>query len=355
MYVEAIDEMKKLDGPVMITGHTGFKGTWLTLLLESQGIEVFGVSLKPEKDSLYSRLNRNGKIKEAFVDIRDFESVNNVVNSVKPTVVFHMAAQPLVLQSYVDPRGTFETNVMGTANILESVSRLKNRSYVVAVTTDKVYENKESGIKFKENDKLQGKDPYSASKVGTEAVVSAWKNIWKINESHQLCSVRAGNVIGGGDFAKDRLIPDIIRGVQQNSVITIRNPHSSRPWQHVLDPLTGYLSVANALINGVNLDAVNFGPREKSLSVESVIRIAKDSFKSDANFLILEEPTTNSIESGLLDLDSTLAQTILGWEPKWNQEEAIGLTFSWWKSVLNGEITAEAACLNDIQRLLNES
>jgi len=354
MHAEAINRLKNLARPVMITGHTGFKGTWLTLLLESQGIGVYGMSLEPDKDSLYSRINRLGKIEESFVDIRDFESVNNVINSINPLVVFHMAAQPLVLESYVDPLGTFETNVMGTANILESVTRLKNQSYVVAVTTDKVYENLETGIKFKENDKLQGKDPYSASKVGTEAVISAWKNIWKINQKHKVCSVRAGNVIGGGDFAKDRLIPDIIRGVQRNRAISIRNPHSSRPWQHVLDPLAGYINVANALMDGLDLDAVNFGPREKSLPVNSVIQIAKEEFRDEIKFSISDNLVEQSFESGLLDLDSTLAETMLNWKPKWHQEEAIRLTFSWWKSVLKNEISAEEACFNDIEKMLHE-
>jgi CDP-glucose 4,6-dehydratase len=279
----ALKKLKNLDRPVMITGHTGFKGTWLTLLLESQGIEVSGLSLRPEEDSLFSRLERSGKIHEQFLDIRDFNSVNSLINSVKPSVIFHMAAQPLVLQSYTDPRGTFETNVMGTANILESVSGLTDRSYVVAITTDKVYENLETGRKFKEEDKLHGKDPYSASKVGTESVVAAWKNIWTANNSHKICSVRAGNVIGGGDFAKARLIPDIIRGIQQKTSIEIRNPASSRPWQHVLDPLFGYVSSAVALIDNVKLDAVNFGPSEKSLTVEDVITIARKEFGKEAS------------------------------------------------------------------------
>ncbi|CAN2230740.1 CDP-glucose 4,6-dehydratase [Candidatus Planktophila dulcis] len=355
MRLQAIDKLKNLDRPVMITGHTGFKGTWLTLLLESQGIEVTGISLEPEKDSLYSRLDRTGQIDERFLDIRDFESVNAAVGSIKPSVVFHMAAQPLVLQSYVDPRGTFETNVMGTANVLESISSLRDRSYVVAITTDKVYENLETGAKFKENDKLQGKDPYSASKVGTESVVAAWKNIWKLNDAHKLCSARAGNVIGGGDFAKDRLIPDIIRGILDRTAIEIRNPESSRPWQHVLDPLSGYVYAAGALLSGVDMDGVNFGPREKSLSVQSVITIAQQDFPGEAEFVISNSQKNQPLESGLLDLDSSLARTKLGWEPKWNQEEAIHLTFSWWKSILRGTSSTAEACSRDIAELLEES
>ena len=351
----ALEKLKNLDRPVMITGHTGFKGTWLTLLLESQGIEVSGLSLRPEQDSLYSRLERNGKIHENFLDIRDFDSVNSVINSVKPSIIFHLAAQPLVLQSYIDPRGTFETNVMGTANILESVSGLKDRSYIVAITTDKVYENLETGRKFREEDKLQGKDPYSASKVGTESVVAAWKNIWKAKDSHKICSVRAGNVIGGGDFAKDRLIPDIIRGIQDQTAIEIRNPVSSRPWQHVLDPLSGYVLAAGALLDEMNLDGVNFGPTEQSLSVRSVIDIAEEDFRGQVKFFVSTKQTEQTLESGVLDLDSSLARTKLGWSPKWNQEEAIHLTFSWWKNVLSGVNSATEACNQDIKTLLAKS
>lgn len=339
----------------MITGHTGFKGTWLTLLLESQGIEVTGISLKPEKDALYSRLSRTGKIYEKFLDIRDFESVTKAICEVKPSFVFHMAAQPLVLESYVDPLGTFETNVIGTANILESISALKDCTYVVAVTTDKVYENLENGVKFKENDKLRGKDPYSASKVGTEAVVAAWKNIWDLNESHKLCSARAGNVVGGGDFAKDRLIPDIIRGMQERTTIKIRNPESSRPWQHVLDPLSGYIFAAGALLKEVNLEGINFGPTENSLSVQNVISIAEENFPGKIKLSISGSQLDQSIESGLLDLDSSLARIKLGWEPRWRQEEAIHLTFAWWKSVLTGASSATEACTKDINELLRVS
>jgi len=354
MRVGAIQKLRNLDRPVLVTGHTGFKGTWLTLLLESQGIEVAGISLEPEPDSLYSKLERTERIHEKFIDIRDFDAVNSEIASLKPSMVFHLAAQPLVLQSYSDPRGTFETNVMVTANILESISNLSEQCLVVAITTDKVYENLESGRKFKENDKLQGKDPYSASKVGTESVVKAWKNIFKLNSSHKVCSARAGNVIGGGDFAKDRLIPDIIRGIQEKSIVEIRNPKSSRPWQHVLDPLAGYVYAAGALLNNVDLESINFGPTEKSLSVERVINLAKEEFSNQLEILTTGEVSELQLESGLLDLDSTLARTTLGWEPKWSQEEAIKLTFSWWRSVLEGSSSPSEACLRDISRFVDE-
>jgi CDP-glucose 4,6-dehydratase len=335
----------------MITGHTGFKGTWLTLLLESQGVEVTGISLEPEKDSLYLRLDRKGLIDERFLDIRDFESINAAIGTIKPSVVFHMAAQPLVLQSYVDPLGTFETNVMGTANLLESISGLKERSYVVVVTTDKVYENTENVRKYKESDKLQGKDPYSASKVGTESVVTAWDNMWRQNSSHRICSARAGNVIGGGDYSKDRIVPDIIRALNNKTEAIVRNPKSTRPWQHVLDPLLGYVYAADALINDFDLRHVNFGPTEDSLSVEKLIQFAKEELGEQVSFTVSSNESPEKLESSLLDLDSTLANSILGWSPKWDQEEAIRRTFSWWTEVLSNRLSPLDACKTDISDL----
>lgn len=355
MRIEAINKLKNLKRPVIITGHTGFKGTWLTLLLESQGIEVAGISLDPDRDSLYTRLGRAGKIQESFVDIRQLKAVKNVITDLKPSVVFHLAAQPLVLQSYLDPVGTFATNVMGTANLLESVTELKERCCVVAVTTDKVYQNLETGEKFKETDKLQGKDPYSASKVGAESVITAWKNIWAINGVHKICAARAGNVIGGGDFASDRLIPDIIRGVRDNSVVSIRNPRSSRPWQHVLDPLLGYVYSAAALLSELDLTSINFGPTEKSLPVGRVTKIATEEFFEGLNLSVTEDDPEQPLESGLLDLDSTFARSRLGWEPKWTQEEAIRMTFTWWKNVLEGFDSPETACEKDIAKVLEET
>ena len=351
MQAQALEKLKNLNRPVLITGHTGFKGTWLTLLLESHGIEVTGISLSPQPHALYSRADRAGKIHEKFIDIRDYSSLKSAISSIKPAVVFHMAAQPLVLQSYVDPIETFETNIMGTAYLLESITSLESRCCVIAVTTDKVYQNLETGQKFKEDDKLKGKDPYSASKVGTESVITAWKNIWKIAESHKICAARAGNVIGGGDFAPDRLIPDIIRGIQNKSIVNIRNYESTRPWQHVLDPLLGYMHLAEALLNDADLEGVNFGPTEKSLPVRNVITIAKEEFLETVQFTQPEKKQKTQLESGFLDLDSTLSRTLLGWEPRWSQETAIRMTFSWWKQVLTGNISPIDACMDDIAML----
>lgn len=348
----SLEKLKNLDRPVMITGHTGFKGTWLTLLLESQGIEVSGLSLHPEENSLYSRLGRSSKIHENFIDICDFDSVNSVINSVKPSIIFHMAAQPLVLQSYIDPRGTFETNVMGTANILESVSGLKDRCYVVAVTTDKVYENLETGRKFKEEDKLKGKDPYSASKVGTESVITAWKNIWKANNSHKICSVRAGNVIGGGDWSEDRLIPDAFRAVKYAKPLMIRAPKSTRPWQHVLESLSGYLLLGQRLFEEgkAYADAWNFGPSsEGNQNVEKVISLMKE------NWPAIEWQSENGIqphEANLLQLDSTKAMQILKWQPVWSFNEGVIETAKWYKSYLE---TGKSDSLTQIKEFVKKA
>lgn len=352
MRFRAFEGLKSLKRPILITGHTGFKGTWLTLLLESHGLEVSGISLSPEPESLYQRLNRKGQIREHFLDIRDFHTLEKTVVSINPSVVFHLAAQPLVLQSYFDPLGTFETNVMGTANLLQSISGLKERTYVVAVTTDKVYENTESVRKYRESDKLQGKDPYSASKVGTESVVTAWDNMWRQDSSHRICSARAGNVIGGGDFSKDRLVPDIIRAIKNKTDLMVRNPKSTRPWQHVLDPLLGYISAVDALTRNVDLKHVNFGPTEDSLSVEKLIQFAKEELGEQLSFTDRSNNPQEKLESGVLDLDSTLANSILGWKPKWNQEEAIRRTFFWWTEVLSKRLSPFDACNNDISDLI---
>jgi CDP-glucose 4,6-dehydratase len=355
MRIESINKLKKISRPVLITGHTGFKGTWLTLLLESQGIEVMGISLEPDKSSLYTKLNREGKIYEKFLDICDFEMLKSTIAQIKPAIIFHFAAQSLVLESYRDPLSTFKTNVIGTANLLESVSSLKDETTVVAITTDKVYENLGIMRKYKEDDKLKGKDPYSASKVGAESVISSWKNIWTINQSHKICSARAGNVIGGGDLSKDRLIPDIIRSITDGSTVRIRNPKSRRPWQHVLDPLVGYVYAANALLEGEIIESINFGPSENSLLVEDVLGIASSELNNNFKYTVPQN-TSNKVdlESKYLDLDSAFAIQNLKWLPMWDQKEALIRTFTWWNSVISNKMSAHEACKIDIEDLLKK-
>jgi CDP-glucose 4,6-dehydratase len=336
---------------VLVTGHTGFKGTWLTILLERLGFEVVGLSLPPAEESLYNALKRRGKIDETFTDITDSNSLQAAITRFKPAHIFHLAAQPLVLESYKDPKATFSTNVMGTVNLLDSLFRTDSSEGIVVCTTDKVYRNNDSGARFVEDDALKGKDPYSASKVGTESVVNAWQQIADISGGPQLCSVRAGNVIGGGDFASNRLMPDLIRSLMKKMPLEIRNLRSTRPWQHALDPLMGYILAMNALKSGSYSPAYNFGPNEGSLSVGDVVQIAKKELTSLE--IAQSDFSDTRLEAKNLDLDSSLSKNQLNWRPAWTQEEAVVATALWWKGYLNDPSSAERLTNNDIEFRLN--
>jgi CDP-glucose 4,6-dehydratase len=341
-----------LDGPVLVTGHTGFKGTWLTLLLEELGVEVVGYSLPPEADSLYVRLGREGKVLEEYADVRDLSSVQNFISRTKPVAIIHLAAQPLVIESYKSPRETFETNVLGTVNMLDAAFQASQIKAFIAITTDKVYRNDNRGIAFKESDALSGKDPYSASKVGSEAAIAAWQQIAKSVGGPKVVATRAGNVIGGGDWAKDRLIPDLIRGFSLGEVVQVRNPASTRPWQHVLDPLIGYLLTMQEVLKGNNIEAINFGPRETSLAVSEVVHIAKKSWGESA-IVKMDRSSDPVYEASKLELDSLLAKELLDWDPVWDQKSAVQATTEWWKGLfLEGKEPAKL-CQNDIQFALN--
>jgi CDP-glucose 4,6-dehydratase len=348
--------LRRLNGPVLITGHTGFKGAWLTLLLERLGIETVGYSLEADKDSLYKRLGRSGKIKEEIADIRDSENFTKFLNQTKPVAIFHLAAQPLVLESYKDPVGTFDTNVVGTAKVLEAARTCSNLKLISVITTDKVYRNDKSGKRFTESDPLMGKDPYSASKVGTEAVVSAWQQIVQNSGGPEIISLRAGNVIGGGDYAENRLLPDLVRGFALNQKIEIRNPASTRPWQHVLDPVGGYLRAAELLLDGKKTSsAYNFGPSEPSLRVDEVVKIALQTWGKSSINVEMGEITNSELESTNLDLDSTSAELELNWHPCWDQRQATELTVEWWKSVLLGEVSPHEACAKDLSEFIDRT
>jgi CDP-glucose 4,6-dehydratase len=344
--------LRNLPGPVLITGHTGFKGTWMTLLLQQLDVPVIGYSLKAEKDSLYERAALKGLIPEKFADIRNYKKLKKFIGKHQPAVIFHMAAQPLVLESYKKPLETFDINVMGTANLLDIAFDLPAVKVVVAVTTDKVYRNIEFKKSFVENDPLEGKDPYGASKVATEAVIKAWQQISEISDGPKVVSVRAGNVIGGGDYAKNRLIPDIIRSYISGEVLSIRHPNSVRPWQHVMDVLCGYVQTADALIEGETISSINFGPMEKSLNVEEVLQIAK--LFLDFDYLIEKASNSNkSLESSYLELNSDLANKILNWRTKISQPDSIKKTMNWWENVLSCKVDARQACLANIQEHLS--
>jgi len=339
-------------GKVLLTGHTGFKGTWATLMLEALGIEVVGLSLPAEQDSLYNLLGRKGLIEEYIFDISDRNRVAEVIKRSKIQTVIHMAAQPLVLLSYQYPVTTFETNVMGTVNVLNASFLNSTVETVVIVTTDKVYENKNTGKRFIESDSLFGKDPYSASKVGAEAAVAAWSQISRTKGGPTLISARAGNVIGGGDFAENRIIPDIVRGFLTGKSVEIRNPDSTRPWQHALDPISGYFMAAiDATLNREHY-SINFGPKDQSLEVTKVAELAKDILGRKLDLKYSDKIHAN-FESHLLDLDSTFAQKRLGWNPVLNQIESIKQTFQWWKEYEKNRDTVLELCNQDINTFVN--
>ena len=355
MAKDLISNLKLSGSSFLVTGHTGFKGTWLTLLLEELGFEVFGYSLEPTETSLYTRLQRTNKIVEVFADIRDEKKLNDFFADLKPSFVVHMAAQPLVLESYKKPKETFDVNVMGTANILSASFNSKSVKAVGIVTTDKVYRNNNIEQRFIETDPLEGNDPYSASKVATESVVNAWNSIFKGSNGPELVSLRAGNVIGGGDFAENRIMPDIVRGIISGESIRIRNLLSSRPWQHVLDPLHGYLlGIASAVSEPeFSKKAYNFGPSEPSYSVGQLLKIIESEFPKLISYSSDDGSNTKHYESKLLDLDSSLAKNNLGWEPVWSQKSAIISTIKWWKEVLEDKSSPIQATQNDIQTFLS--
>lgn len=344
--------LRELSGPVLVTGHTGFKGTWLTLLLERLEVPVIGLSLPAEPFSLYERMNRVGAIPEKFLNIRDFEAVRGYMAKFKPSAIIHMAAQPLVLESYKTPRETFSTNVMGTVNLLDAAFATNHVEAIVIVTTDKVYRNDNSGKKFTESDALAGKDPYSASKVGTESAVAAWQQISKISGGPKVVAARAGNVIGGGDWAADRIIPELIRGFSSKTIVMVRNPNSTRPWQHVLDPLVGYVMVLEALLKGEKVAAMNFGPDSRSLSVQEIVEISRVSWPLPTSVEFASGVRKDAVEATALQLDSEKARTTLKWSCAWSQSESVAATIEWWDKVLNNSVDPKEACQADIDLVL---
>jgi len=290
---------------VLITGHTGFKGGWLSLILNQKGAKVIGLALKPgTKPSFYQSVGLDKKVTSILGDIRDLKTVKQVVKKYKPEIVFHLAAQPLVRKSYQNPIETYETNVIGTANVLEAVRSEKSVKVVVCITTDKCYENNEWVWPYREKDRLGGYDPYSSSKACAELIISSYRNsFFKTSKGYsvQVSSTRAGNVIGGGDWSEDRLIPDVIRSVFENKNLEIRNPDSVRPWQHVLDPLFGYITLAEKLwTKGPEFaEAFNFGPEnDEVVPVKDVLAELNKSL--DKKFTIKKSNGKHPHEAGLL-------------------------------------------------------
>ena len=346
------ERLRELPGPLLLTGHTGFKGTWMTFLLEHLSVPIVGYSLPPDKDSLFDRAERTGAIPEIFADIRSYETLEEFIDEKMPSTIIHMAAQPLVLKSYENARETFDVNVMGTVNVLDIAFKKDFVQAVIVVTTDKVYQNNNSGRAFVETDPLEGKDPCSASKVGTEAVVAAWQQIAKVSGGPKVVSVRAGNVIGGGDFAADRIIPDLIRGVMNSSSIRIRNPKSTRPWQHVMDPLVGYLMCLDFILADHAVENLNFGPTSNPMTVDQLIKLSATILPSVLQLVEFDTVNKIHLEADSLSLDSSLSKEKLNWMSHWESGQAILKTFAWWRGYLEGRNTAFELCLHDIQTYL---
>jgi CDP-glucose 4,6-dehydratase len=323
---------------VFLTGHTGFKGSWLLLWLQSIGAIVKGYALAPEEGSLFNKVNGDELCESVIADIRDAKRLLAEIQSFQPDYIFHLAAQPLVRLSYVLPQETFETNVNGTMHVLEAVRKLPNFCTVVIVTTDKVYENQEKDYAYREEDKLGGYDPYSASKAATEMLVNSYRNSFfnpeKFTEHKKaIATARAGNVIGGGDYAKDRIIPDIVAALENGKPIEVRNPKAVRPWQHVLEPLWGYLQLGIALTKDPKTysSSFNFGPDiQDMLIVEQLVAEAIRIWGS-GHFVIKHD--TNAVhEAGLLQLDNSKSKKQLSVYPVYSSQKAVEQTIAWYKN-----------------------
>ena len=337
-YFKSIFKEKK----VFLTGHTGFKGSWLLAWLHLLQAQVKGYALEPKNEfDLYNVIEGDKLCESVIGDIRDRTKLEKEIIDFQPDFIFHLAAQPLVRLSYEKPIETFEINIIGTANVLEALKKLDKPCVAVLITTDKVYENKEWHYPYRENDRLGGYDPYSASKAACEIVISSYRNsFFNLSKYDQhrkaIASARAGNVIGGGDWSKDRIVPDIIRALKNNEPIEVRNPDAVRPWQHVLEPLCGYLLLGAKLKEDPIKfsSAWNFGPNmEDNLAVKDLVEIAIETWGSGSFFTPYYDIKLH--EAKLLKLDINKSINELGWKPKYNSHKAIELTLNWYLQFFN--------------------
>ena len=337
---------------ILLTGHTGFKGSWMAIWLKELGAEVYGYSLDPytQKDNFVTT-KLSSKIQHTIGDVRDLEKLKKYVAEVKPDMAFHLAAQPLVIESYQNPHYNFETNLMGTVNFFEAVRSCESLKVAINVTTDKCYQNNEWLWGYRENDAMGGDDPYSASKGCSELITNSYiKSFFSKENTAHVASGRAGNVIGGGDWADNRIIPDIIRAYQNNETVTVRNPSSVRPWQFVLEPIFGYMKLAEKLwSNGKSFSGGwNFGPSSfENYSVGNVLDEVKQLIPS----IKIDVPKTNDKlhEAGLLKLDITKAVNLLGWKPKLNFEETIQYTIDGYLQELDSKNNIYDCRVNQIK------
>lgn len=350
------------DRRVFVTGHTGFKGGWLCLFLKQLGARIYGYALDPNTDpNLFSQCAL-ASILEADTrsDVRDIESLRHAMASSSAEIVFHLAAQPLVRESYRFPRDTFETNAMGTVNTLEAARSVSSVGAIIVVTSDKCYRNDEEETPFVETDPLGGKDPYSASKACAELIVHAYQGIFsseraRVDKSPLTASVRAGNVIGGGDWATERLIPDCVRSFERGEPVTLRNPNAVRPWQHVLDAIHGYVLLAQTLDGPRGLDyasAWNFGPgKDNHATVFDIASSIAERFDCSA---LTGETDSNMKEAGTLLLDSSKAREKLNWQPAWSLADALRETAAWYQAAARGDVMSNVS-IDQIERFMSKT
>lgn len=344
---------------MLVTGHTGFKGSWLSQWLLLLGAEVHGLALDPDTDpSLFRQLELANRLNHMVADVREPEAVRAAFAAARPRVVFHLAAQPLVRRSYQQPQETFATNVMGTTNVLECVRNCDNPCVAVVVTSDKCYENLETGRDYLEGDALGGHDCYSASKAAAEIITSAYRRSFFLDDPHKrIASARAGNVIGGGDWAEDRIVPDCIRHLKRGKPILVRNPHATRPWQHVLEPLGGYLELASRLLEGpvrgegnpsdASYAAFNFGPGPES--ERTVQHLVEEVLKSWSGTWENKSDQSALHEAHRLSLDVSKAACILDWRPCWDFARTVSQTAEWYRAASDCQSSADFQTLTSRQ------
>lgn len=360
--VKSFDELRSIyaNKKVFLTGHTGFKGSWMLKILSMLGATIKGYALEPNTgDDLYNLIHGNSLCNSVIGDLRDRNLLHAEIRDFEPDFIFHLAAQPLVRLSYEIPSETFEVNAIGTANLLDGVRLLENKCSVILITTDKVYHNNEWVYPYRENDRLGGYDPYSASKACTELVIDSYKNsFFNISNYsvHQkaLAVARAGNVIGGGDWSKDRLIPDIARALKNEEPVIIRNPKSVRPWQHVLEPVVAYLELGANLFNDHKTfsQAFNFGPNgADALPVEKMLELSIDSWGSGSYEIETVEGQPH--EAGLLKLDISKAIEVLRWLPKLNASLAVKATIDWYREFSENKAGIDQFTENQILQYFN--
>lgn len=340
---------------VLVTGHSGFKGSWLALWLNQLGAEVAGISLEPETIPNHWDLLRLD-CRTNWVDIRDFAALNDAVKKINPEVIFHLAAQPLVRRSYRNPVDTWQTNVVGTVNLLDAARGCADLRAIVCITTDKCYENKEWCWGYRENDSLGGHDPYSASKAAAEIAINSYrKSFFSVVSGPLLASARAGNVIGGGDWCEDRIIPDLVRAVSAGKSLEIRSPNATRPWQHVLECLYGYLLLGKKLLEGRAefAEAWNFGPDASSNCTVAGILDGMKKFWPE--LVWFTGTVAQPHEAGLLHLDSSKARARLGWKPVWGLEKTLEKTAEWYSNFITDQKVQSVQQLNEFQTTLNHA